>query len=862
MKFLKLTILIILSIIAYFQQFSDVIVDVDFSSKELTNEDILSWSIKRNKSGGLISQCSENKDFSFPEEVFGLQQNFAQKTRLLKTFDTGVKPVKCWIVFDLYLYNFAYNDSVNVYAEDQLIYQFECKKINRVTVKKTQCYDKYYNQNMPVSILENIKTITFVPQKKRINVELNVSFQFQDTFWGLKNLEFHCDFNRCPKNQRLDQDSQVCICQNGFIASSQNPLTCIQPPVCHPSCLNCFTSGNVCNKCPANSELSEDKQKCVCKTGYTQKSSSPLICEHEEIKITCPSNSYLVIDLKICLCNYGYYAVSQNPLICIQIPQCHSSCLQCQKNSDICALCPDFSILTNGDTQCECPLNSSISPDGLRCECPQNSSFDLMNRQCQCKQGFQQFQSRVFICRKNPVCNASCLQCNDQEICIRCPANSTAQGKVCVCNKNYIAFQIEPLICQNIKEANQISCPLNSYSLDGVTCICYDNFFPSQPWPLLECSQINECDPTCQQCSFDGKCIKCIEDFVVNEDLKTCRDPGCHPSCNCDLRDDQCGSQAACLTCKQPTFTHMVNKDFCQCLTPQYKLKEGSEWECVETNLGIDTPVCEWQLYNQILNMVVHSNCGIEINQQQQNILVDNISFDWRRIKTATLDDKCKNELRTRILLAKDCTNYELLNSNYFTYINQTQISLRIPLIDVYQLTQNTSLTADARTIYQIACFAIELSHSRRTIRLHKFQIRVYTNRDVVEVFHLTVSKQITDGCDKGQECIIVANLDTKSDICTDSSCNAFFKQGVVPSYQVGQHMYVRIQFKDNTYKKYLNIKAVKFVDDKGIYSYVRNVQYWTLRQNLGSVDVEVFLFQPHQNALVQVELKIALNKD
>jgi len=42
--------------------------------------------------------------------------------------------------------------------------------------------------------------------------------------------------------------------------------------------------------------------------------------------------------------------------------------------------------------------------------------------------------------------------------------------------------------------------------------------------------------------------------------------------------------------------------------------------------------------------------------------------------------------------------------------------------------------------------------------------------------------------------------------------------------YTVGDHAYYRIEFVDNTYLKYLHVVTVKFVDDAGIYNYVRNL--------------------------------------
>ncbi len=37
----------------------------------------------------------------------------------------------------------------------------------------------------------------------------------------------------------------------------------------------------------------------------------------------------------------------------------------------------------------------------------------------------------------------------------------------------------------------------------------------------------------------------------------------------------------------------MIGNDFCTCLTPQYKLKEGSTWECVlADDFVTDVPTC------------------------------------------------------------------------------------------------------------------------------------------------------------------------------------------------------------------------------------------------------------------------------
>jgi hypothetical protein len=104
--------------------------------------------------------------------------------------------------------------------------------------------------------------------------------------------------------------------------------------------------------------------------------------------------------------------------------------------------------------------------------------------------------------------------------------------------------------------------------------------------------------------------------------------------------------------------------------------------------------------------------------------------------------------------------------------------------------------------------------------------------------------------------------LDTKGAICESEACDTFLAPGVVPTHVINDNFYVRIQFKDNSYTNFLHVVSVKFIDNGGIWVYERNTQWWTLRQGYGSVDVKVLLFQPQENAVVEVNMKIALTRD
>jgi hypothetical protein len=73
---------------------------------------------------------------------------------------------------------------------------------------------------------------------------------------------------------------------------------------------------------------------------------------------------------------------------------------------------------------------------------------------------------------------------------------------------------------------------------------------------------------------------------------------------------------------------------------------------------------CEWQLFNQIVNMVVHSNCSFVKENDDKTYVSDILSYDWQRT-TVAIDDECKSELKTTIRWAKDKVNYFDLPAKY-----------------------------------------------------------------------------------------------------------------------------------------------------------------------------------------------------
>lgn len=52
------------------------------------------------------------------------------------------------------------------------------------------------------------------------------------------------------------------------------------------------------------------------------------------------------------------------------------------------------------------------------------------------------------------------------------------------------------------------------------------------------------------------------------------------------------------------------------------------------------------------------------------------------------------------MLWSRNCDDYEQLNASYSTNISSNSRTISIPLIDVYNLTKETKLTDDGRTIF------------------------------------------------------------------------------------------------------------------------------------------------------------------
>lgn len=89
--------------------------------------------------------------------------------------------------------------------------------------------------------------------------------------------------------------------------------------------------------------------------------------------------------------------------------------------------------------------------------------------------------------------------------------------------------------------------------------------------------------------------------------------------------------------------------------------------------------------------------------------------------------------------------------------------------------------------------------------------------------FALNTDEQASDGCKAtNDDCVVVAELDTVSFICEDSSC-------VYPranyNYQVGDEIIILIKFKDPSFTKFISKLSAYIKGDKFVYSFTNELK-------------------------------------
>ncbi|KAL4462571.1 hypothetical protein ABPG74_000401 [Tetrahymena malaccensis] len=359
----------------------------------------------------------------------------------------------------------------------------------------------------------------------------------------------------------------------------------------------------------------------------------------------------------------------------------------------------------------------------------------------------------------------------------------------------------------------------------------------------------------------------------------------CHNSCatcngnvclSCSTQNSQVDPYQRTCVCQDGFFASSLNPLTCN------KLISGSSENQCDIDLALN-----------MANFIVNTDCysyteNAGQNGQEANYIRSDITIDT--IHSQFSNASCRGNLVTHIQYQPSTNNFPKEDLNYVdlptppsggSYTsslpggNVGDQRIQIPLIDVYNLAYSSNVSSDGSQIVQILNFRILLGFSGTWLRSHRWQSTVYTNRNQVQTFTVNVDIQRTQGCQSGQECIIIADLDItggqyKSDwktLYTSSNNNkhSVSKDGLTgapPQYTVGDTMYLRVWFQDPTYTQILSLTSVQYMAGSGqVFDQTSliapSATGWSSTDN--SLHVQLPLVLPSQSATIQLTMQIQL---
>ncbi|KAL4452920.1 hypothetical protein ABPG74_002485 [Tetrahymena malaccensis] len=328
-----------------------------------------------------------------------------------------------------------------------------------------------------------------------------------------------------------------------------------------------------------------------------------------------------------------------------------------------------------------------------------------------------------------------------------------------------------------------------------------------------------------------------------------------------------------CLSCSAAHSEVDPNQRVCVCSSGYYA-SSLNPLICSQLISGNQDTQCNVDLALNVANFVVNANSyyyteNPGVNGQEANFIRSDISIDTTHSQFS--DSNCRSNLVTHIQYQPSTNHYPNEDQNYIDLPTPAQGGsylsilpsgkvgdqrIQIPLIDVYSLAFSTTVSADANQIVQVMNYRILIGSSRTVLRSHRWQLTVFTNRNQVQTFTVDVDIQRTQGCQPGQNCIIVADLDVtgnqyKPDWTTVNTA---------AKYTVGDILYLRIWFKDPTYTKQLSFQKLYYLNDQGqIFDYTSLCDPTATVWNHGdkSLHVQMPLIEPSVSATIQVNMLI-----
>jgi hypothetical protein len=465
---------------------------------------------------------------------------------------------------------------------------------------------------------------------------------------GNNNLSFRCPMN----SSSLQGSSRIldCICVPGYYINEGQCQMCLPGNIC---------ANSLMTPCPPGSTSpygSLNISNCVCKPGFYSSNNSNCI--------QCPNNYYCTNGINIqkctlnaispvqsineiaCYCDKGYQGVANVPCIpcanntwCLNglvnvcpanstSPSFSSSLLDCTcppgfqgSNGGVCVPCvPGTFKNSYGSSTCApCPQNSTcIEGASNPIPCPRGDFFcdGFVVSQCQiCQPGFYESIACSSTMNRNCspcfnlipnatyigvgtqstdcawICNSgyylrggTCLLCPSGAYCLMCPSNGTCQ----------------------IDLTQPISCPTNSYSLEGSffinNCTANAGYFGPSGGPFVPVGSTDKTYCTANfgffgpaggnmtQCSANHYCpagstapIPCPNNFISL--------PGSSTLSDCTVFDCPPGLyllQTSCVLCPSNNYCPLSSKQPTPCKTCDHVFLS----KCDGTGLINDTTTC------------------------------------------------------------------------------------------------------------------------------------------------------------------------------------------------------------------------------------------------------------------------------
>ncbi|EGR34727.1 zinc finger lsd1 subclass family protein, putative, partial [Ichthyophthirius multifiliis] len=348
---------------------------------------------------------------------------------------------------------------------------------------------------------------------------------------------------------------------------------------CHQSCFDCNGSSDEnCTECDSYKQVlqkSLNGYKCMCKDGFYQLQSIPLVCDvcHESCAtcrgssidqcIKCKKNAEIVNSL--CVCKQGYFATDLDPFNCNPCTDTESICkgrdydyIGCSQNKVLVDAVKQVTTTVNGETKtqqinykdCVCKKGYSLDPITLICiKCHKNCASCVYNDIAKClscdKNNFQVF----YIDRVNKIQTCKCIDGYFE---------LNNDGSQLLCQKCYGDCKT----CSNCDCGECTSCDYSRGFVINTNrqCSCMDGkYFDNSPTLQSEC---RNCTGVCINC--DAKCFECDKVYQSFESIK---DPTLRKKAETDERaaklkcmDDPVGTDY--LTCIQKFYDKVSQTNY------------------------------------------------------------------------------------------------------------------------------------------------------------------------------------------------------------------------------------------------------------------------------------------------------------